>query len=367
MITLTACTPVQLPTPAPPATPVAPTQVDVTGPPTVVLPLPGQHVTRLVLDEQFVYWVGMPDERFLYRTPLPTEEQLAAPAVVAESRYPAGVLSQLPLVLDGDWLTFFDSATAGFSDQWALRRVNLVTSEENTVAESTADKLLYSFAASEQRVAWFMLEHNSNRACQDEGVLVAADWATGQQTKLNRTCFQTGPSWRPLAFRDNGLLADLLSKGEDDTTIGSIVRFDLTVGQPLTYTVISQLPDAHQVNLFPTLIGDWVIWNHGDATFGEPMLLNLRTAQTATLPIAANTAPCQYLQVTQHWVTGYDCTNPKRLLLYDPAQQQVVRLQTNADLSGAVVASTGNVVAVARAVEPDTTRLDSVIEWYELK
>ncbi|MFZ4662078.1 MAG: hypothetical protein ACOYNY_34020 [Caldilineaceae bacterium] len=350
-----------------PATPVAPTPIDVTGPPTGVLALPGQHPLQLVMDEQFVYWVGLPDERFLYRASLQPTVQPTEIEVVAESRYPKGVLLQLPLTRSREWVLFSDSASPAISSEWTIRRLNLVTGEESTLVESTGEQLLYGFALNDQHAAWSILDHNSNRTCQDEAVLRLMNLTTGQQTELDRACFQTEHSWNILAFSGDTLIANLLDNSVGDAPWGRVARFDLAGGQPLAYTIISDQAGEGQTNFRPQAVGDWVTWSRGEEGFGEPALLNLRTTETATLPIAASTAPCQYLQVTQRWITGYDCMNPERLLLYDPAQRQVVRLQTNADLSGAVVASTGNAVAVARAVEPDTAKPDSVIEWYEVK
>ena len=365
MIALTACTPTQ---PQLSATPVpsAPIQVEVTASPVGVLSLPGQRVQQLVMDDTFVYWVGLPEGRFLYRAPLHSAVQSAEIKVVAESRYPQGVLLQLPLTRSGDWLIFFDSATPAISAEWMIRRLNVVTGVESTLVESRGEQLAYGFALNDEYAAWSILDHNSNRTCQDEAVLILAKLDTGQQTELDRACFSTEHSWSSLAFSGDTLIATLLDTTVEDAPWGQVARFDLASGQPVTYTIISDQTDEQQTNFRPQAVGDWITWSRGEENFGEPVLLHLRTMQTATLPIAAATAPCQYLQVTERWIAGYDCIDHKHLLLYDPVQRLVVRLQTNNVLYISVVTSAGSRVAVARAVEPDTGKLNSVIEWYNL-
>lgn len=367
MMVLTACRPIS------PATSIASavpnkteTPIEITGPPTGVLFLPDQRVQRLVVTTDFVYWVGLPNERSLYRAPLHTAVQPHEIELVAESRYPAGVLAQLPMIHNNGWLTFFDSASPTISNVWALRRINLVTHEERSLVESIGDQLLYGFAVNGQRAAWSIAEQSSNHACQDEAVLVLADLTTGQQTELDSACFQSERSWGTVALHDDALIANLLQNDGEDAPWGRIVRFDLAAAPPLTYTVISDLPDSQPTNLFPQIVGDWLIWNRGQDHFGEPVLLDLRTQQPVPLPIAEAAGSCQYLQVTGRWIAGHDCAAPSRILLYDPEQHQVIQLQTNSNDYGPVIASASDVVAIAQTVEPDKANLTSVIAFYNL-
>ena len=90
---LTACTSGVIKMPEASTAPTMPPQpIYLTAATMGTLSLPGQRVERLVLDDAFLYWVGMPDERFLYRYPLHVQTgESAQPAIMAQSYYPQGV------------------------------------------------------------------------------------------------------------------------------------------------------------------------------------------------------------------------------------------------------------------------------------
>lgn len=334
----------------------------------VLLRLDGQIPASLVLDQQAIYWGAWPGFQKIYRYPLVANAQTTATiTVVATSHYPEGVLGQYPLLRTGDWLIFYDSAYNAISETWQLRALNLSNGTERILAESKGKAILYDFAAANNRVVWSWLDHQTERACQDEAVLSVLDLATNQQLDLNRACFQTEHDWRAVSMDGDRLAAEFWqAQREPGKLLGDIVLFDLSAPDPTQFAFLKASSPARQ-NSFPRLTGQWVSWVRGTRNQGNCILFNLQTQTQRAFPTEWDQTNCQFVQAADGWFLNLDEANTQNRLLYQPDQQRSARIRLHTQGHVAAAALMDNTIAVAVQLYPEQTKvIKSVIEWTHL-
>lgn len=337
--------------------------------PTGLLMLLGESPSQVSLDERYVYWFG---KEGINRYPLASQLQDNTKIeLVATSHYPEGELSQFPMVHQGDWLLFFDSAFPAISSTWQLRALNKVTQAQRTLAESQDRGILYGFAAANQRVVWAWGEQADQRICTYEAVLsmsnLTTEPSTKQSTELNRSCFAEH-SWRAVSMDGDRLVAEYWSYGAKQEDIkGDIVLFNLAATVPTQFTFLTKPPGA-SYNASPTITGDWVTWQHGEEIRDNCVLYNLHLQAMQPLPPGLRAQNCQSVWASEGWLYPIFPVEQSALPLYQPERGRTVTIHPKTPGTVQFVTVAHNRLALVVRMNPEqTVNIKSAIEWIALE
>jgi hypothetical protein len=310
------------------------------------VPLPGEFVNHLALDDKYIYLTESGGNLFQY--PLTSSKNTAA-KVFTRSYFVGGILSGYPdqsLLRAGDWLIFDDRQFTKQSEIWVLRAINVETQTELNLAQGGGSTIFYSFSSDGKWVVWISGDLSTGT------ILTAQNLQTGQRRELARSnSARTG--WEQVIV--SAAQAVAIYRGDNGRTLS---LFDLDSGQ--SRQLLSETSDSDMDGL--TFDGDWIAWKTGTNYQGPTALYNLQTGQTELLPDWGITPLLGGGWLT--WEAAFE--RPLYLVNLETRQSFIVAVaQTGDDLIDAAIH--GNVIAWCRLhSENHNTKYDSTVEWRTL-
>ncbi len=310
------------------------------------VPIPGEFVNHLALDNKYIYWTESGGN--LFRYPLISSKNAAA-TIFTRTYFIGGILSGYPdqsLLRVGDWLIFDDRQFSQQNETWVLRAINLETQTELNLAQGDGSTIFYSFSSDGEWVVWISGDLSAGT------ILTAQNLQTGQRQELARSnSAQTG--WEQVVV--SGGQAAAIYRGNNGRTLS---LFDLNSGKKRP--LLSETTNSDMDGL--TFDGNWIAWKTGTNFQGPTALYNLQTGQIELLPDWGITP-----LLAGGWLTWEAASEqPLYLVNLETHQSFIVAVaQPGDDLID--VAIRGSVIMWCRLhSENHNTNFDSNVEWRTL-
>jgi hypothetical protein len=312
------------------------------------MPVPGEVVYRLAMDDKYLYWTTGGGGNLFRRAYAPPQNGVNT--ILATTQFSQGRLSPFPmpsLFRVGDWLIFDDRQFAERSSGWTIRQFNVVNHSDKILVHNQNSDILYSFSTDGHWLVWITGDLSRGT------VVESMNLQTGLVQELTRSD-SIQYEWEQAAVSAGWAAA--IYRGPEGR---SLTLFDLSTMQ--NRKLLTAPPGSDMSGL--SFDGDFIAWKTGVNYQGSTAVYSLQTAAVVFFPDWG----IQPLLVG-HWLTWHPAYE-KPLYAVDLEKSQVYLVaaaQKEEELTSAAIY--GDVIAWGRmhVHVPDLSKVDSTVEWRTL-
>ncbi len=321
------------------------------------LTLKNKLLSRVMLDEAYLYWTVNEQEDTIFRLPLNGGDS----ETYITSKFQGGNIDVFPLTRTGDWFVYFDQDNSGEDADWELRSKNVRDGSEKIVlagrgAQVSAFDLFIS--ASGEWLAWSRLIPNTQGACQ-ESVLGLSNLRTDEQIELDRACIDQY-MWTLVGLSGQTLVA------EQDFPEAKGSGHNVYLFEDARSKQYKALTDGSNASM-PYISSPWIVWKDAPRfqTGNNVSLYNI-SDKTRRAVIAPGYSPPDPKLKEQwlHWISDDGITAQDNIYLYDLKREQTWKIHPQKEGYLDAIAIYGP--WIAWGIISELAGGDSVIEWGQL-
>lgn len=320
------------------------------------LAVPSQYVSRILLDDTYIYWLTDQDRATLYRYPL-SGGQIER---LVSSDYQDGDIGTNQPIRSGDWLIYVDTRQKSYTS-WKVQAFNVKTKVKKTLDSEDDERFLPPVVTAHgdwvvvSRLRW------PNAVCTISA-LEAHNLVDGRKLILDEVCAEGNYYWHYGDVFGQTVVAE---RNLSDSTGGGteVVQFDLSTG-------MSETLSTNTTSSGPAISARYIVWKAAPRfSLGQRVsAYDRQTGEQRTLSLPGQFAN---IHISDHWLYWEPYGSGLPFRVFDLQSSRVITVTSphpQGDQAIRFPNMHGNIVAWVR-IENNSNpeKRGSAIEWTTLK
>lgn len=319
------------------------------------LAVPSQYVSRVLLDDAYIYWLTDQDRATLYRYPLSGGQV----EQVVSSEYQDGDIGTNQPIRSGDWLIYVDTRQKSYKS-WKVQAFNVKTKVKKTLDSEDDERFLPPVVTAHgdwvivSRLRW------PNPACTISA-LEAHNLVDGRTLILDEVCAEGNYYWHYGDVFGQTVVAERnLSDAKGGGT--EVIQFNLSTGMSKTLSTNTTTSSG------PVISARYIVWR-AVPRFSPGQRVSVYDRQTGEQRTLSLPGQFANIRISDHWLYWEPYGSGEPFRVFDLQSSRVITVTfPQSDQAIRFPDMHQNTVAWARIeINSKPEKRGSVIEWTTLK